>query len=130
MHAPLSRLRGHHVEMPVDQQRTARAVRALQAGEHIAPPGCTGLQIFDLVANLLELRGHPVGAFRLAFGGFELAGIGGVELDQPAHHIDDVVDRSLAGHRHSHLSYHWRRHGGAAHKAAGRFGRGPTHPIA
>ena len=36
VHAPVGRLRRHHVEMPVDQQRTAGAVRAREAGEHVA----------------------------------------------------------------------------------------------
>ena len=106
MHAPLGRLGGHHVKMPVDQQRAARAVRALEAGEHIAAPGRAGLQVLDLVADVFQLGGDPVGAFGLALGGFQLAGVGGVEPDQPADNVDHVVDRSLGWHRHSHLSYH------------------------
>jgi hypothetical protein len=83
--------------MPVDQQRVARAVRAFQAGEHIAPPGGAGLRIFDLVADVLQLGGNRLGAFGLALGGFQLAGVGGVEPDQPADDVHDVVDGLSAG---------------------------------
>src|SRR5947209_2259495 len=108
VHAPLGRLRGHNVEMPMDQQRTARTIRTLEAGEHVAPPGGAGLQVFDLITDVLELCGHPAGAVGLTLGGVQLAGVGGVELDQRADHVHDVVDGTFGGHRHSPLSYHWR----------------------
>ena len=46
VHAPVRRLGGHHVEVPVQHQGPARGVRALQPGEDIAPglvlpPRCT-----------------------------------------------------------------------------------------
>ena len=95
MHAP-SAGGGHHVEMPVNQQRAGSCPRPSGGRTHCRDrarrtPG------LDLVADVFQLGGNPVGTFGLALGGFELAGVGGVEPDQPADNVDHVIDRSLGG---------------------------------
>ena len=91
VHAPVGGLGGHHVEVAVDQQRAAVRVGAGQPGEDVAAARCAGLDVLGLVADLLELLGDPVGALRLALGGLELTGVGGVEPDQRADEVDHLV---------------------------------------
>ena len=96
MNAPVGGLGRHHIEMTVDQQRTAAGVGPGQPGEHVAAAGRTGLQILRLEACLPELAGHPLGALRLPVGGLQLAGIGGVEPDKGT----DEPDHLVFGSRH------------------------------
>ena len=110
MHAPVRRLGGDDIEMAVDQQRAAVAVGAGKTGEDIAPAGCAGLDVLGGVPDRAELLGNPQGALRLALGGRQLAGVGGVEPDQGADEVDYLVD----GLSHSPLSYHWRGKPGGA----------------
>ena len=119
MHAPVGRLGGHHVEVAVQHQGAALAVGALQSGEHVGPARRAGLDVFGRVADLLELLGHPAGAFGLTFGGLGLAGVGGVEADERADEIDHLGFGCRWGRAHSHLSYHLSR----------RLGLGPASVI-
>jgi hypothetical protein len=87
----------------MNQQGTPRAVRTRQPDEHIAAARRAGFEVFGLVADLGQLFGDPARALGLALGGLGLAGVGGIESDQPADDLDHVIAR-LEGH--SHNSYH------------------------
>ncbi len=103
MHTPVRRFGRDDVEVTVDQQGTAAGVGPGEPGEDVAPTGRPGFDVLGLVADLAELLADPLRAVRLALGGLELAGVGGVEPDEGADKVDDLVH----GFCHSHLSYHW-----------------------
>ena len=94
VHAPFGRFGRHHVEMPMDQQGATRAVGAREPGEHIAPPGRPGFDVFRLVANLCQLLGDPLSTLGLASCGLGFAGVGGIESDQPADNLDHIIARA------------------------------------
>ncbi len=108
VHAPVGRFGGDDVEVAVDQQRAAVRVGAGQPGEHVAPPGCSCLDVLGGVADLAESVAHPFRAVGLALGGRRVTGIGGVESDQLADEVDDLVGGAGGRHGHSHHSYHRR----------------------
>jgi hypothetical protein len=105
VHAPVRRLGGHHVEVPVQQQGPAVRIAALEPGEQIAPARRSGLDVFGRVTDLFQLFTHPAGAFGLALGGCGFAGVGRVKADERADEVNHlgfgVVETS-----HSHHSYH------------------------
>jgi len=62
-----------------------------------------------MVADVGELVGDPLRALGLALGGLGLAGVGGVEPDQPADNLDHVIAgvvQVLGLNCHNTLSYH------------------------
>jgi hypothetical protein len=105
VHAPVRRLGRHHVEVPVQQQRAAVWVGALEGGEDVPPARRARLDVLGREADLLQLLGHPAGAFCLAFGGLGLAGVRGVEADERADEVNHL-GFGVGGRRHSHHSYH------------------------
>ena len=48
MHAPVRRLGGHHIEVPVQHQGAARGVGTRKPGEHVGPAGRSGLDVLGL----------------------------------------------------------------------------------
>ena len=104
MHAPVGRLGGDDIEVAVDQQCTAAAVGTGKTDEDVAATRRAGLDVLGGVPDRGQLLGDPEGTLRLTLGGGQLTGVGGVEPDQGADEIDDLVD----GLSHSPLSYHWR----------------------
>ncbi|CPU68009.1 Uncharacterised protein [Mycobacteroides abscessus] len=113
MHAPIRGLGGHDVEVTVNQQGTAIRARPGQPREEVSAPRGAGLDVLTGVSDLLQLLLNPPRAFGLALGGLQLSGVGGVETDQRADQIDDLILGCRVHRSHNYLSYHrrWRRTG-------------------
>ena len=79
----------------MDQQGAAGRVGAGQPGEHVAPARRAGLDVGGLVADLLELLDDPARAQLPHLWWSRVPGVGGVEPDQGADEVDDLVDGAV-----------------------------------
>ena len=87
--APLGRVGGDDVQVPVHQQGGPAAVGALDAGDQ-AGPARLGLADLGLDADVGELAGDPLGGGPLPRAGRGVAGVRRVDPDQVGQQLGDL----------------------------------------
>ncbi len=105
VHRPLRRISGHHVQMPMHQQRPTRPIRPRQPGDHIPPPLGPRLHVRRLVPHLSQLLGHPLRRRPLPDHRRGIPGVRRIDPDQLTGQLHDLVLRHQQPRTISHVTH-------------------------